>query len=43
MANSKVKLITSLGEIELEVFDDRTPVTAAGSCREWSRRGQRIL
>jgi len=29
MANSKVKLITSLGEIELEVFDDRTPVTAA--------------
>jgi peptidyl-prolyl cis-trans isomerase B (cyclophilin B) len=29
MPNSMVKLITSLGEIELEVFEDRTPVTAA--------------
>lgn len=29
MANSKVLFITSLGEIELEVFEDKTPVTAA--------------
>ncbi len=29
MANSKVLFITSLGEIELEVFEEKTPVTAA--------------
>ncbi len=29
MPNSTVKFITSLGDIEIEVFEDKTPITAA--------------